>query len=1484
MEPKDELGAFLDTSTTTASSRISSILAQDEEIISAEEDMNIRMSNNNSDVPWQYKWKRLTLAQVGNQKRRDQIEDQDPSLENKIPIQTVSARFNREEMGLLRLPNLQSPYEDCCCHGTENIIQEDDGDVDKKPETSETRDYCITNLLQDETLSWEHLQSSSSSSISCIPEDNNSSEKYLRQNINSLSEHGCIVSVTLLVSKSVLENVDMNTSGHQVTIIPADTILIDIVQDSYYKHDHDVIRDKTHSPTTYEEGDKNDSIDGNSHAMDHVHILQRKVLHWPTTLLTSTMHHTPNDSQTVHDSKKNDGVVGVTLIRTRPKDFQDLGDIDVDEIIDLFEQMNLGVGFDVDSETMANTLIQWIGQSKKTSRNSLSEEEGELLLSCICSDGKVHIFSVLDIVNDSSKDYSTTSRNVDLVEKNMDYDAFSSGFETFLFGQNVLSSMRQKILPLSSPKATIPLAVTMIPEQYEHSILEQNHSTESIEKLTSIMTTSWLKLRDLMKRYDDHRPHFDLSSVDSNFEPSTLPNKTSNNNPYLSCAAFGYIAIAGKGQRCIRRYEDCDSTNIRSGTYQAPGGFVTFISTHHLSETRTTFLPFEPFIMSPVRWKDIELLIICGNKVHECIAMRLDTSSTVTFHSESLRSVEPHDLGKKYESHYIRKFILIHISIAAEKESFHLNSMPIGISGESVNPPYIIMCTNDLGKFVLHKVSLDSYISRPSKELPWAQGIITTSDLRRHHVELDLMATDPCNTFDTCKLWSINGQGWTLLGAAEGSKYKLFSILWEGYSKKDQGSFSEEIAIIDRPFNQIQNALLNFKNHGIIENSHVTLSSPEIQVAAGFFRIGIDENQNLQLSIRSNIIHNGNLSEFEEVIEWLCSQQDNNTAARIALSLLGDNEGLNDFYNETMIACDYSEMPKCGILDGISIFKPNNADAHKYNLIKLSNLAVVCLLNCGTVTSQTLENFLGRNCFYDATVACTILLDKTVEIIENLKASDMVHLAQYSYNPMASEGHALWPIKCLLRVAVSKNFMNDALNMLNQRIPDEIRHRAPPDADAYRSSISISKSIISMILASSNVAPSYLMSLIEQDSRRYYWESLDHETRKCLSLLSVQGKHPFLREKDTRDWVMNLLHIATGLLENDFGDDLDNLLPISYLQDLCSAVTCNAGCDTSQTTLFSRPLVNDLTNVDDYYFQIQEMEDDLYEYLSTGGGNSGGIDYDLFIPALLLLKKRKSNWLKSDIIPVQVILNVACDLAGRFAPDEAKFIIDISSILKQCGLVKNPLAAAYLIGGENGLLLKCVHILTIEKGLTIDEAEKCLLNDPNTKSFEDSLAFRSTTLQEGDFRLTDGHKLLLLLIDQHVLRVRSFGEFRDQKCRGRVDPVFAARLCFNTWLYLSKNNPDKSKPTCIEKWLIERLKFEQECKSSSTRLPAAVLVRALLWYEVIPKSGEIPSKLALSLGFSAQFLIKLARLSYGLLESIPNCTSTQQVLKAESNV
>lgn len=174
------------------------------------------------------------------------------------------------------------------------------------------------------------------------------------------------------------------------------------------------------------------------------------------------------------------------------------------------------------------------------------------------------------------------------------------------------------------------------------------------------------------------------------------------------------------------------------------------------------------------------------------------------------------------------------------------------------------------------------------------------------------------------------------------------------------------------------------------------------------------------------------------------------------------------------------------------------------------------------------------------------------------------------------------------------------------------------------------------------------------------------------------------------------------------------------------------------------------------------------------------------------------------------------------------------------------------------------------------------------------------------------------------MTINKFGDF-DDNCynkhrRGHVDPVFAARLCFFTWLLLSSEERKQhitetltvagttnyNSVSFLTEWLNDKLHllsssseendneedtnaFPATTISHQKRLPCAAILRALLWNEgtnsgnATSKANNIAKKkcLAEELQISSKFLFNIAQSCCGLVECLPKDIAFDAIIQKQ---
>jgi hypothetical protein len=655
-------------------------------------------------------------------------------------------------------------------------------------------------------------------------------------------------------------------------------------------------------------------------------------------------------------------------------------------------------------------------------------------------------------------------------------------------------------------------------------------------------------------------------------------------------------------------------------------------------------------------------------------------------------------------------------------------------------------------------------------------------------------------------------------------------------------------------------------------------------------RFGSGSTPHYILTFRQLVIDNGPASPFQQVLSWLCNREDYFTAASIALDLLHDAESLLHLWNHAEKIDEDDEQTKLeGLLDGIIPIADTSEDQaikKTATLVQLADMTVGCLTKGGLSMSKTLRKFLNRNEYYDPARACLMLVAATANAVSDEPQSVSSVMGAGVTDP--SNDDLLWPVRCLLEIGVSRDYLSTALVLLNVTVPDELRRR-PRQASISTPDMELTKKLVTLVLACHPSAAELLLGLVDDQSRSRFWHSLDHGTRLELSLIDIENKCPLLRHSEVRSWVREQLHTC---LKNEKSANVNvfEVMPTHWLQILCVACLHNAGCDLHDLVIDSAnhpSTFSDTSSADDFDFSDDGLEQHKMEILETRKAlisepGSGGLDFDLLIPCLLLLQSRRSMWReRGDCASTQSLMDAACYLAGRDDKEEPLFVFDGSTVMRQCALAGNVRAGANLIGGKNGFVLSCCDILMLELQISMEDAEAFLLDD--TLSLR--IIEESSNYLQPHFELSDSHRQLLWLLHEHVLSIRTYGEFETIHIRGRVDPVFCARSVFRAWLCLTFTDK-KNGSAWLASYLRGRLGIHEDHQMSSHRLVCAALTRALMWSsDGINATDAVESGQMLGnvLEMESKVLVQLAQSCCGLVESVPPIVAEDVIGMAEAS-
>jgi hypothetical protein len=646
------------------------------------------------------------------------------------------------------------------------------------------------------------------------------------------------------------------------------------------------------------------------------------------------------------------------------------------------------------------------------------------------------------------------------------------------------------------------------------------------------------------------------------------------------------------------------------------------------------------------------------------------------------------------------------------------------------------------------------------------------------------------------------------------------------------------------------------------------------------------------LKMRQVVIENGPGSPFSQVLCWLSQRRDYFTAASIALDMLKDPDTLYHLWKNAEKIDEEDEQNRLhGLLDGIipiNVLEMQERTHGSTTVSQLADMTVVCLIKGGLAMSKTLSRFLHFNKNYDPERASLMLVATAVSALSGDPESVASVMVSNGSEPSEfSIPDILWSIECLLEIAVERDYLQSTLNLLNANIPNELRCRPRfPTDDAAESSsdLELTNALVTMIISKSSSGVDLLLDLPSDRGSSTFWDSLDAGTQQSLALICVGGVYPMLCHEEIREW-------ARRLLQGDFDErnpEALSSLRTDWLQAVVPACLLNAGCNLSDFVFDpTNPTITSFSSENSAAWVDREFdgEDGLYQLklqiaetrvaLEPSPGSSG-LDHNILISALLLLKSRQAPWNANEdrCVSTQGLLDAACHLAGRprSRSETPRFSLDATTLMQLCARYNNIRAGANLVGGKNGFVLSCCSILMVALKIPIEHAESFLLQDVVDVSLVLSKE-ESCVDQPQDFQPTNLHRHLLWLLDECVLSVRKFGDFEvGLNPQGRVDPVFAARSFFRAWLSITALCK-RTASQWISEWLSARLGLGKQ-ESNAHRLACAAIAQALLWPgnnedEKSSNGDQADQRLAHLLDMDQYFLIRLAQASCGLVESIP---------------
>ncbi len=634
-------------------------------------------------VPWQYKWQRPKLIEA--------TRNEDESLlQGMVTIESKSARLTPAETRLI-LEKL-------------NLAQS------VRSERSGTDFWEKKN---GNNMKWEDLESSSD-------EETNDCEELPHTKKQKIDGVQCILSVSILASKKSIECMEYVQKHGERDIdqtIVADCVYLEVVRDSTSTSDEI-------------ESDASNSID-DERKKETCEILYKRLLRWPSSTLTdiyskerrnesivspneslSMMWHSlirtlnkKEDGSNEHQLKEKDklhlnskrleervGLLCCCLCRRQLNEEEDLSvDLpDYDDMNEIIKMMSFGAFEKLNSSPVYESR----GDEKKVFSDFLLDihsDQSELLLCCVTNDGKVNIYSALDLLlidNTMNGFDNVPNINVfDHLKVDDKDDVFSFGFERLLFGAEIQNRLHEDVLPLCSPKNSISISSLLPKELY----------------------------------LGDHAHHslLDFSLLDSNIDTRTIHDRTIGNIPTICISTDEYIVIGGVGHKMYgKSYEPSVDVHTLNDEIRCTekkqskqelnsGGFITFISIKYQTESKTIFVPFIPLRLSYMEWNGMKLIIVMGGDKNQCMAIRTDSTTSIilrrnnTFqqsdHSQIFQQVLP-----------VQKFSMMKLTIYDHSGEICADrgTCPLSIVNLSANPGLVCYTIDDVAvNLTLHQIT-----------------------------------------------------------------------------------------------------------------------------------------------------------------------------------------------------------------------------------------------------------------------------------------------------------------------------------------------------------------------------------------------------------------------------------------------------------------------------------------------------------------------------------------------------------------------------------------------------------------------------------------------------------------------------------------------------------------------------------------------------------------------------------------------------------
>ena len=992
-----------------------------------------------------------------------------------------------------------------------------------------------------------------------------------------------------------------------------------------------------------------------------------------------------------------------------------------------------------------------------------SSSPRELVLALLTSTGQVHIYNPMELLDEEA---SRRHQN--------DLPDMENAMTHFIFGDDLVHTLQSHILPLSQPSKT--LQVTVVQNSGSSSNKNNNQWDPTVERNTLAF-----------------------------LEPG---------GPWM---AHSLVNITGGGGVAV----------VANNEYT---GAVTFVSSSSWTEKRTLFFPSPIRLAHSVSWGPLSLLVLV---LEEELVVAVAVSSTTVVAGKvpgetSMTVTTPTEQQQNIVSIARYQILLLEVPILSAQ-----NEVVIVQNDEkntaSTTPSCVVSTKYQQSQYVW--TSIETTRAKPDSFF-YYNGDATPMVVIHTQLERQARLSSSKRTRG-----SFLGEGYGIAGNCNNNSKALHYIGWEGRSyvhelatiqfqqvapvmpkwsiaSSSSSEEEEETSATVIPTTEediVQEAIVSISQQAFHQKT-TTATAPNNRST---FTLR-EKARRLSKSVRcdpnpytdaravtSVVTTDGTLgwvsirsaptpAPLLPVAAWLLHErQDYRTAASITLQTAGATDSLHQLLWKVN-----EEEQNDTLLEGLHTDDVTPGD--------VADFAVASLI--AGHFSFTLEEFLERNKAYHPGRACLQLAAASARAVDRSEAD-------------------LWPVRCLLTVGKTRDFLPTALQLLNRTLPQELRDGS-----------SVCCGLVSWIVSAG--ALELLLDLTDEKSRQRYWKSIEPSTRRSLAVLNIDDRFPLLADPEIRQW--HLDELAQCVTDEVATSHSEEPLSTEWLEKLIRACFQNAGCEV------------DLLNASD---DGNDTVETTREGLLPAPG-SGGLDFSLVIPALLVLERRQHRL--AGLQPTRAILNAACYLAGRRNLEEPRHSLNSTVLMRQCTVVDDVEAGANLIGGKNGLILECCHVLIVEIGLSMDEAEAYLL------SGETELPRDNRDVIDA-FTIGPSHQRLLRLLREHVLSIRTYGEFETTHMRGRVDPVFAASICLKTWWSITS----ETLPEAAE-WIVDWLEAELHMENGSTspyRLVCAALTRALIWPD--SSEGSSDDLLASKMKLRPLFLIQLSQSCCGLVESLP---------------